>query len=293
MPAPPAPARGGNGGVVIKDVAALTQKEKNELQLKIDRLDDQQLDRVIEFLTPDLGTGSDGGEVQLDLDTLPPHRQRALVEVINAELKARATPTGHSQPEVVIASKGSPLFPAVEPGATPLALATPLAQDAATPRSETANADPAISAAKRQLAWEACSAREIQRQSHLREVREAASVSGGTPLVTPAGAEPGLPGEALPAMPEICLPPAAVTTGFPHVAAPTQTSTAISSTAAPPVDQGSSAGPSAAVAAATAAANAAGTTAAAAAPSAVTGVSGDSMLESTAEVLDLVDFGWM
>merc|ERR1711920_1090119 len=67
--------------------------------------------------------------------------------------------------------------------------------------------DPGANLAKRQLAWEVCSVREVQRQSHLREVREAASV-GGTPHSTPTGMEPAQHA-SLPAVPELTLPPAA------------------------------------------------------------------------------------
>jgi len=153
--------------------APLTQSEKNELQEKIDKLDNNQLDRVLHFLEPDLGENPDG-DVQLDLENLPPQRQRALVEVVEGELRAAA---GIG----VAPTLASPAFPVVEPGATPFPVVSP---QPATPRGERTAADaPAI-----QRIWEECSVREAQRQAHLREVRELASASGSTPGLS-AGAE--------------------------------------------------------------------------------------------------------
>merc|ERR1712226_90259 len=100
----------------------------------------------------------------------------------------------------------SPAFPSMEPGAS----ATPRTFEP-TPRRDgdggdgTPRMDPSGNLAKRQLAWEVCSVREVQRQSHLREVREAASV-GGTPHSTPTGMEPAQHA-SLPAVPELTLPP--------------------------------------------------------------------------------------
>ncbi|CAK0828297.1 unnamed protein product [Prorocentrum cordatum] len=65
----------------------LTQEEKLILQGKLDQLDDVQLDRVLEFLGPDVGGGDDGQEVDLDLDQLAPNRQRALIQFVDAELE--------------------------------------------------------------------------------------------------------------------------------------------------------------------------------------------------------------
>jgi len=59
-----------------------------ELQAKMDLLDDQQLDCVRDFLMPDLGD-SEGQLVELDLDTLLPERQLALVERVDELLYGR------------------------------------------------------------------------------------------------------------------------------------------------------------------------------------------------------------
>lgn len=182
------------------DFMMLTPHEKGQLQIKIDRLDEDQLDRVLAFLEKDLCAADDSQEVQLDLDALPPARQRALVEMVDIEL-----------------AKGDGAFPE-PPGTT----ASP-APAAETPRSA-ASAEPALSAAKQQRVWEEHSAREVQRQSHLREVREAAAS-------TPADKE-------LPPLPELALPPAA------------------SASAAAPLGE-------------------------------------DTMLGTTTDVLNMVDFGWM
>ncbi|CAK0907492.1 unnamed protein product, partial [Prorocentrum cordatum] len=66
------PAGGGSWG-------ALPPEEKRSLQAKLDRMGSEQLDRVLEFLGPDVGDGEDEGEVDLDVDRLAPDRQLALV----------------------------------------------------------------------------------------------------------------------------------------------------------------------------------------------------------------------
>lgn len=261
---------------------AVSQQEKGQLQAKLDKLDNDQLDRVIDFLKLDMGDNLEGQEIQLDLDTLPPARRRALIKFVDDELckacGARARTACSADVAAGVPSM-SPAFPTMEAGATPLAAATPVAA-ALTPRREPEAAGPAACAAKRQLAWEVCSAREVQRQSHLREVREAASVGGTPQSLTPAAAEPA-PGGGLAAMPEMMLPPAAEA-GAQQPPAPPQ-----AARAAGPASAEASAQPAARPAAAAEAPGAA-----AAAPRAFP-ASGDSMLESTAEVLDMVDFGWM
>lgn len=258
----------------------VTQQEKGELQAKLDQLDNDQLDRVIDFLKLDMADNLDGQEIQLDLDTLPRSRRLALIKFVDAELRKAAGTRVGSADAAAGMPLNSPAFPVMEPGATPLAAATPVAS-AMTPRRDQDSAVPAASAAKRQLAWEACSAREVQRQSHLREVREAASVGGTPQSLTPAAAEPLL-GGALPAMPEMMLPPAATDAGHIQAAAMPPARAPIEF-AVPPAAKPS-------VAAATAPTEATATPGSGAT---MFGTSGDSMLESTAEVLNMVDFGWM
>eukprot|EP00419_Tripos_fusus_P052166 CAMPEP_0172799974 /NCGR_PEP_ID=MMETSP1075-20121228/2243_1 /TAXON_ID=2916 /ORGANISM="Ceratium fusus, Strain PA161109" /LENGTH=478 /DNA_ID=CAMNT_0013637775 /DNA_START=72 /DNA_END=1505 /DNA_ORIENTATION=+ len=262
---------------------AVTQQEKGDLQAKLDQLDNDQLDRVIDFLKLDMGDASEGQEIQLDLDTLNPSKRLALIRFVDAELRkavvAKVKLGGDAAQGM---SLNSPGFPALEPGTTPLGLGTPNAS-VMTPRREPDNAVPAASAAKRQLAWEACSAREVQRQSHLREVREAASVGGTPQSLTPAAAgEPLLATGTLLAVPDLALPPAAV-------AMVVGDSSTAQATAAPP--PGAAAPAPVEVAPAPTAKQASLPPPGAAAPTSV-GTSGDSMLESTAEVLSMVDFGW-
>jgi len=232
----------------------VSQQEKGELQAKIDQLDNDQLERVIDFLKLD---NSEGQEIQVDLDALPPARRLALIRFVDAELhkassKAGALGAGDTGVGVPLLS---PAFPVLEPGATPLAVATPLAA-AMTPRREPENG-PTACAAKRQLAWEVCSAREVQRQSHLREVREAASVGGTPQSLTPAAVEAaGQP-------PELVLPAAQEP--------PERGPPRLPGGPAPEARPLRAPEPETLAAAAT----------------------GDSMLESAAEVLDMVDFGWM
>lgn len=277
-----ASANGGDADAVCSH-HVVSQQEKGELQAKLDQLDNDQLDRVIDFLKLDMGDNLEGQEIQLDLDTLTPGRRHALIKFVDAELrkvssiKAKLGTSGSAD-----AAAGMPLmspaFPVIEPGATPLAAATPVVATL-TPRRELDSSGPAACAAKRQLAWEVCSAREVQRQSHLREVREAASVGGTPQSLTPAAVEP-LPSGALPVMPEMMLPPAAADSGALQAAA--------SAPAKP-------AGPTAAGLAPAAAkpCPAAAEVAGAPGPSApALAAAGDSMLESTAEVLNMLDFGW-
>merc|ERR1712039_133010 len=69
-PAPVAPA--------VREM--LTPQEKYKLQEKIDKMTDEQIEHVIEFLAPDLKGGSDEeAEVNLDLEALTAERQHELV----------------------------------------------------------------------------------------------------------------------------------------------------------------------------------------------------------------------
>lgn len=129
------------------------------LQSKIDKLDSEQLDRVLDFLQKDLDENCEEEEVQLNLESLPPDRRQALVRLVDQELREAEQKAVQAGVGGSAEGLASPDFPAMEPDDSPS-----LAPTAA-----------AVSAAKRQVAWEACSAREVQRQSHLREMREAAS----------------------------------------------------------------------------------------------------------------------
>eukprot|EP00931_Biecheleriopsis_adriatica_P086668 TRINITY_DN61281_c0_g1_i1.p1 TRINITY_DN61281_c0_g1~~TRINITY_DN61281_c0_g1_i1.p1 ORF type:complete len:554 (+),score=142.50 TRINITY_DN61281_c0_g1_i1:144-1664(+) len=261
-PVPEAPAR------VVHQL--LTGQEKAELQEKIDALSDDQLDRVIEFLQPDLGNG-DSDDVSLDLDTLPAERQRALIKIVDEERARAAGAAGQGMK--------SPNLPTVDPGATPRPGEGSVP---ATPRSEQAAAPPSrnggevgleASQAKRQHAWEVCVAREVQRQSQLREVREAASGSNSTPGATPVGGDP-VPAEPPSGMPELTLPPAASGPEAPAQQGSLEASAADASQAPAPRQEQQEAE--------------------AAAESAPSGT-GDSMLDSCKDVLAMVnDFAtWM
>jgi len=259
-------------------VPQMTPQEKADLQAKIDELSDAQLDRVIDFLTPDLPQGQECDDVSLDLDNLSAERQQALLKIVDEELSnARSSnpeapaptapagaPAGPSAPGTAASGQGmmSPSFPVMEPGATPRSAP-------ATPRSEAAPpGEGSARDAKRQHAWEVCVAREVQKQAHLRDIREAASASGSTPGATPQGGDPTA-GEPPAGMPDLTLPPA----GMPEASA----------ASAP-----------AATAAAEQEANPPQENAAENAPAAIGG-SSDSMLDATQDVLALVnDFSsWM
>jgi len=264
--------------------AVLTQDQKNALQKKIDCLDDSQLDRVLEFLEVggDLDT-SGGQELQLDLDALRPERQRALVEFVDSELRlaAQCPPTAAAlttaqvppgQADVVSAAANGAVSVVASTAAsaaagtltspacaTPLAVATPLTNRLLSP-------EPVAFSAKQQRVWEDFSVREVQRQSHLRDVREAASVSGSTPAITsPAGGEGRAAGSTVDGERKRPLPggnlrerPTAKT--VPPSAAPAEKVPWV----APAVEGPQGAAPV-----------------------------GDSMLSMSSEVLDMVDFGWM
>jgi len=76
------------GAVQSGVCSAIHSVSATELQAKIDLLNDQQFDSVMDFLMPDLGD-SEGQLVELDLDTLLPERQLALVERVDELLYAR------------------------------------------------------------------------------------------------------------------------------------------------------------------------------------------------------------
>lgn len=71
---------------------ALTADERAKLQTDMDRLDDEQLDRVIEFLALDLGDGNE--DIHFDLENLPIPKQRSLIAFVAAELEAEAAAAG-------------------------------------------------------------------------------------------------------------------------------------------------------------------------------------------------------
>jgi len=138
----------------------LSQEEKIDLQSKIDLLDESQLERVLAFLSSDVSEDAGDQEVQLDLDLMPATRQRAFVELVEDMLRGCAVP---AEAEVASAQAfGHVVSPGVPEAATPQA--TP---DAACH-------------AKQQRVWEEHSAREMQRQSHLREFRAQGSASAST-----------------------------------------------------------------------------------------------------------------
>jgi len=223
--APPVPKVSQGPSVAV----LMTPQEKADLQAKIDELSDEQLDRVIEFLTPDLPQNGDSEDVNLDLDSLSAERQQALRKLVDAEIAGArqetdaavtsGPPAGPSAPATAASGQGmmSPSFPVLEPGATPRSAP-------ATPRSEQAGSEGSARDAKRQHAWEACVAREVQKQSHLRDIREAASASNSTPGATPQGGNPTT-AEPPAGMPELTLPPAGVpeaSSSAPAAAAPAE-----------------------------------------------------------------------
>merc|ERR1712183_851519 len=65
---------------------ATTIHEEGELQAKLDQLNDEQLDRVIEFLQLH-SSGDSGEEFQLDLDALLPAERVALNKLVEDALR--------------------------------------------------------------------------------------------------------------------------------------------------------------------------------------------------------------
>jgi len=125
----------------------ISMDEKMLLQDKIDRLDSNQLDRVLDFLQKDLEDNCEEEELQLDLDSLTQDRRRALVRLVDQELrgaeqKALQTVIGGSAEGLA-----SPDFPVMAMDDSPSLAPTPAA----------------------------FSARGAQQQSRLHETREAAS----------------------------------------------------------------------------------------------------------------------
>jgi len=68
------------------DVKPLNDGEKFGLQEKIDQFDDEQLDRAFKLLREDLGAIEDeDGEVNLDVDSLSPWKQRTFLLFVEEE----------------------------------------------------------------------------------------------------------------------------------------------------------------------------------------------------------------
>jgi len=174
----------------------LTQQEKIDLQIKIDQLDENQLESVLNFLASDLADSADGEEIQLDLDKLVPQRQHALVDMVDAQRLGTGVPSEAPGSRESGQDRGlaSPILPEVGGGTQPWE---------GTPRGGAP--EPAVCAAKQQRVWEEHSAREVQRQSHLRDVREASASGGDTPQESAAEVMLGEP--PLPTLPEFTLPP--------------------------------------------------------------------------------------
>mmetsp|Transcript_23309 Transcript_23309/g.55074 ORF Transcript_23309/g.55074 Transcript_23309/m.55074 type:complete len:292 (+) Transcript_23309:48-923(+) len=121
----------GSGGEIAAQVSKgipaghstkMPTQEKLVLQGKIDQLSDEQLDRVLDFLRPDLGLAGDAPgcedcEVELDIDRLAPERQRDLIRFVDLELQygsVAAESAATKQPT-------TPAFPVADPTATPRA----------------------------------------------------------------------------------------------------------------------------------------------------------------------------
>jgi len=67
----------------------MSPEERELLQRKLDLLDDDRLDLVFKFLKPELGKCGDDGvpEVNLNLDSLKPSRQHALLKFVEVQYK--------------------------------------------------------------------------------------------------------------------------------------------------------------------------------------------------------------
>jgi len=71
-----------------EDAQPLTEREKEELQEKIDQFDDGQLDRAFSVLKHDIGAiEEEEVEVNLDVDGLPPWKQRRFFEFVKKEFR--------------------------------------------------------------------------------------------------------------------------------------------------------------------------------------------------------------
>eukprot|EP00927_Polykrikos_kofoidii_P071662 TRINITY_DN67915_c0_g1_i1.p1 TRINITY_DN67915_c0_g1~~TRINITY_DN67915_c0_g1_i1.p1 ORF type:complete len:519 (-),score=63.72 TRINITY_DN67915_c0_g1_i1:464-1846(-) len=70
---------------VTPSTRAISREEIKTLQSMMDTLSEEQLERVLEFLEPELG-GPDEDSIQLDIDRLAPERQLALVKVVELEV---------------------------------------------------------------------------------------------------------------------------------------------------------------------------------------------------------------
>jgi len=206
---------------------------RQRLQSGVDLLSQDQLTHVIQWLSDDVTDENGGGtDYALSLVDMPLDRQRAMLEFIERQLGqttvALVEPSGLQAQDPFNGSVSagklaqaktaqargakaagflSPMFPGVDAGDSPLPQScAPASQqheeNVGTPAAMTGHTP---TSARRSVAWEVCSAREVLNHHHLREVEERVSV-GGTPLAGHQHGEP-LAGEEVP---EVTMPPAAI-----------------------------------------------------------------------------------
>mmetsp|Transcript_40538 Transcript_40538/g.116540 ORF Transcript_40538/g.116540 Transcript_40538/m.116540 type:complete len:364 (+) Transcript_40538:91-1182(+) len=201
---PPAEPRSSAASTAQSGDGSMSRQEQEQLRQRIERaveeLSQQQLDRVIDFLREDLtDEKGDGTDFAVDIDALPLPRRQAMLEFVEQQLRdATAAKTALAEKAV-----------ADEAAAVATAEAAAAAEDAAAMPAPTAGSTP-LAAQRRSNAWELCSAREIQKHHHLREVEERVSVAG-TPTETPKHKKPQQPPGEDP--PEAPLPEAAAVAG--------------------------------------------------------------------------------
>mmetsp|Transcript_21228 Transcript_21228/g.49193 ORF Transcript_21228/g.49193 Transcript_21228/m.49193 type:complete len:627 (-) Transcript_21228:85-1965(-) len=228
----PAPKRRGLRNVSVPDSRpepeALKLDDKKTLQEKMDRLPDEQLDRVFEYLG--FGSMDDGTSLTLELELMEHAHRVGLQQLVDRELAiaSQALPAASQE---VSRPPESPAFPSFDLGETPrspapveqvvpdpAAEAAPLSAAAANPpalQEDSAAADEQEEGddldviRKRRPIWEDYSAREVFRLSQAKEASGSqcgGSQCGSTPALTPGGGDPLADGTA---MPEVSLPPAA------------------------------------------------------------------------------------
>jgi hypothetical protein len=67
--------------------APLSDEEKQDLQVMVEKLEGDQLEQIFDFLAPELDLTDDEEEVSLDPDMLSPTRQRALFKLVERALE--------------------------------------------------------------------------------------------------------------------------------------------------------------------------------------------------------------
>jgi len=174
------------GGMGLENL--LTQQAKDRLQNKIDMLNDQQLEQVLDFLEADVAQEDNDPdqEIQLDLDRLELPKMVALVRLIDSILDEDA----RNQPAAAAAAASAPAAAPAAAGATgaaqrvlPDAPPTDAIQNSFVSPGDTPLNSPRVAAARPSPsavgAWSEFNARANLHERHKQAARESIAPTDG------------------------------------------------------------------------------------------------------------------